>query len=291
MIKIASAQYHLKKHENILGYMQSVRHWIEGASQEKADLLLFPEYGSIELVSLMNKSIQKNLKLQLNEMQNYFEIFIDLYQNLSSEFEIVIVAPSFPLKLRNDIFVNRSFIFKPNGNLEYQDKQMMTRFEDESWKVSSPQKCELTVFKVHNVKIGISICFDIEFPDFARALCQKGAEIILAPSCTETIKGMNRVHVGARSRALENQCLVVVSQTVGTVDYSEAIDFNNGLAAFYAPPDLHFPEDGILAKGEKNTSQWLYYTYEKADYINVRTNGAVLNFQKILQIPKKISWL
>lgn len=286
MIKIASAQYHLQKHESLLGYMQSVRHWVEEAAKENAELLLFPEYGSIELVSLMDENIQKNLKLQLNEMQKFLDVFIDLYQHLASEFEVVIVAPSFPLKLQKDVFVNRTFIFQPNGVLQFQDKQMMTRFEDESWEVSSPTKCALTIFEVKKIKFGISICFDIEFPDFSRALCQKGVDVILAPSCTETLKGMHRVHVGARSRALENQCLVVVSQTVGVVDYSEAIDINNGRSAFYAPPDLNFPDDGILALGDLNRSQWLYYTYKQEDFSNVRTNGAVLNFQKISKIPK-----
>jgi predicted amidohydrolase len=285
MIKIASAQYQLKKHDSLLAYMTSVREWVEEATQEKADILLFPEYGSIEIVSLMNEAIQKNLKHQLDEIQNYREIFIDLYQHLSSEFDVVIVAPSFPLKINEKVFINRTFVFKPDGELQYQDKQMMTRFEDESWKVSSPEKCELTIFEVKKIKVGVSICFDIEFPDFSRALCQKGAEIILAPSCTETLKGMNRVHVGARARSLENQCLVVVSQTVGVVDYSEAIDVNNGKSAFYAPPDLHFSDDGIIAEGPLNRSQWLYYSYEREKFLKVRTDGAVLNFKKISQLP------
>lgn len=39
----------------------------------------------------------------------------------------------------------------------------MTRFEDEEWKVSSPDQRKLNVFDVDGVKVGISICFDVEF--------------------------------------------------------------------------------------------------------------------------------
>ncbi len=285
-MKIAAAQYFLKKHQSINDYVESVSQWVEEAANNQAELLLFPEYGSIEMVSMMSPDIQKNLSQQLLEIQNNLELFIDLYQQLACAYNITIVAPSFPLLVDLSTYVNRAFVFNPQGEIFFQDKQMMTRFEDEQWKISSPKKSELTFFKVNSTRVGISICFDIEFPDFSRSLCQKGVDIILAPSCTETIHGMNRVHVGAKARALENQCLVVVSQTVGLVDYSEAIDLNNGYAAFYAPSDVGFPEDGTLAKGELNAVQWLYYEYNQSLFANVRTNGAVFNFKKISQLPK-----
>ena len=69
---------------------------------------------------------------------------------------------------------------------------------------------------------GIAICYDIEFPLIAHAMARAGAELILAPSCTDTIAGANRVHVGARARALENQVYVAVAPTVGQAPWSPA---------------------------------------------------------------------
>ena len=142
----------------------------------------------------------------------------------------------------------------------------------------------MTIFLVDEIKCAISVCFDVEFPDFAREFAKKEVLILLAPSCTGSIAGMNRVHIGAKARALENQFYVVVSQTVGSVDYSEAIDVNNGAAAVYTPCDNGFPDDGVLIKGPIDQSQWLFADLDISKIAHVRSNGAVLNFQKMLKL-------
>lgn len=281
-MKIATAQYELTHHKNFQAYNDHVRSWVSQASLNKARLLLFPEYGSIELVSLMPIEIQKNLALQLIEMQSKRDTFVALYQSLAKEFNITIVAPSFPWQLATQKIVNRAFIFFPDGSSDYQDKQVMTRFEDEAWHISVPDEKKMTIFTVDNIKCALSICLDIEFPDFAREFAKSGVKILLAPSCTETMHGMNRVHIGARARALENQFYVIVSQTIGKVDYSEAIDLNTGKAAVYTPCDHGFTEDGVMIEGILNQSQWLYSHLDIEAIDRVRKNGVVLNFQKML---------
>lgn len=73
------------------------------------------------------------------------------------------------------------YFFKPSGEFEHQDKQMMTRFEDEEWGVQSGEPV-LNVFDTEYGKIGVSICFDVEFPQFAKELCARDVKILLAPS-------------------------------------------------------------------------------------------------------------
>lgn len=155
----------------------------------------------------------------------------------------------------------------------------MTRFEDEEWGVASGDS-KLTVFETEFGKVGVSICFDVEFPQFAKELCAKGVKILLAPSCTETMKGLHRVHVGARARALENQCYVVVSQTIGEALWSLAVDKNQGIAAVFAPPDLGFPDDGILIQGELNKSSWVYAELDLEKVDTVREKGSVFNYKR-----------
>jgi len=283
-MKVASAQYGFVKHESLEAWKTHTENWVKEASENQARLLLFPEYGSIELVSILPREIQKDLSKQLLALQNYREEFVIHYQSLALLYEVTIIAPSFPWQINEKTIVNRAFIFSKDGDIDFQDKQVMTRFEEELWHVSSPTKNHLTIFDVDQVKCGISICFDVEFPDFARLLAKKGVKVLLAPSCTETLAGMNRVHIGARARALENQFYVIVAQTVGLVDYSEAIDFNTGMAAVYSPCDKHFPEDGILCTGPLNESQWLYTELNLESIELVRTQGAVLNFQKMLSL-------
>lgn len=281
MLKIATAQYSLDPHNTLEEFKSDVEVWVKEASDNGARLLVFPEYGSIELVSLLPKDVQKDLAQQLKDIQKFRDDFIHLYVELAGKYDVYIIAPSFPWLETPDYFVNRAFMINPNGLYSYQDKQMMTRFEDEDWKVSTPKEKVLNSFDVDGVKVGVSICFDVEFPDFARELALEGVEVLVAPSCTESMAGMNRIHVGARARALENQFYVVVSQTVGTVDYSEAIDINTGMAAIYSTCDLGFPDDGIIVQGTINTPQWVYGEIDTKLVKNVRKNGNVFNFQKI----------
>lgn len=285
MLKIALAQYSLKKHNSFEAFKQNAEKWVKEAADNGARLLVFPEYGSIELVSLLSKETQKNLALQLQEIQQFKDDFLKCYQELANKFYVHILAPSFPIK-SGATYINRAFVIHPDLDHVFQDKQMMTRFEDEEWKVSSPREKKLQIFEVDGVKVGVSICFDVEFPDFARELALAGVELLLAPSCTETRAGMNRVHVGARARALENQFYVAVSQTVGEVDYSEAIDKNTGMAAIYSTCDKGFPDDGVISIGEVNAEKWIYGDICPKLVAKVRENGSVFNFKKINSIPR-----
>ncbi len=275
-LKIATAAYDLPVHQTFESWKTHVEKWVKEGSANGAKLLVFPEYGSIELISLMSKEIQKNLQAQLNEIQKYRDDFLKAYSDLAKKYNVTIVVPSLPWKESETRFVNRAYVFNSEKML-YQEKQVMTRFENEEWFVSSGKK-ELTLFSVEGILCGISICYDIEFPDFSRQQALAGAKLLIAPSCTETMAGMNRVHVGARARALENQLYVIVSQTVGDVDYSEAVDKNTGMAAVYSTCDIGFPDDGIVVQGKINGAGWTYaeLDFEKVEY--VRTHGRVLNF-------------
>jgi predicted amidohydrolase len=71
------------------------------------------------------------------------------------------------------------------------------------------------------------------------------------------LAGANRVHVGARARALENQIYVAVAPTVGQAPWSLAMDNNIGWAAAYSAPDVGLPDDGALVAGSLNQPGWV----------------------------------
>jgi predicted amidohydrolase len=126
--------------------------------------------------------------------------------------------------------------------------------------------------------IAIVICYDVEFPLIARRLVERGAEIILVPSCTDTLAGHHRVTIGARARALENQCYVVQSATVGMAPWSLALDENHGVAAAFSPVDRGFPDDGVIVQGELDGPGWVYADLDVAALARARRDGQVRNF-------------
>lgn len=64
-------------------------------------------------------------------------------------------------------------------------------------------------------KLAILTCYDIEFPEAARIAADKGVELILCPSYTETVSGYYRVRNTSQARAIENQLFVALSGIVG----------------------------------------------------------------------------
>lgn len=277
MVTIASAHYPITAHASFKAWSLHVEKWVAEASQKQAQLLLFPEYGSMELVSLFSKEIQKDIHLQIFELQNLRQDFCTVYAELANKYQTIIVAPSFPV-IENMNTVNRCYVFSPKGLIGYQDKFFMTRFEDEEWGIQSAEKL-LSIFETDFGNFGIQICYDVEFAIGSQLLANAGAQLILAPSCTETIRGATRVHVGARARALENQAYVVVSQTVGNADWSPAVDVNYGFAGFYCTSDKGLPEEGIIAIGKSQQEGWNIQQLDFSLIEAVRNDGQVFNFK------------
>ncbi|MFN8344570.1 MAG: carbon-nitrogen hydrolase family protein [Spirosomataceae bacterium] len=276
-IRIAAAQYPITEHKSFNDWRQHTEKWIAEATRQKADLLLFPEYGSMELVSIFSEEIRQNIRRQVNELDRLKNDFCDTFAALAHQYQTIIVAPSLPV-IENEQHHNRAFLFSPKGLAGYQDKFFMTRFEDEEWGIQTAPTI-LTLFEAPWGNFGIQICYDVEFGLGSQLLSSAGASLLLAPSCTETIRGATRVHVGARARALENQAYTVVSQTVGHAPWSPAVDINYGYAGFYCTPDKNLPEEGIIATMPPQQEGWLIETLDFDKIDTVRKDGQVFNFK------------
>lgn len=268
---IALAQYPIEALQSFAAYELKVAQWVQEAAEKNAKLLVFPEYGAMELVSLLPEKVQQDLQQSLHEMQQFLDPFIALHTKLAAQFGVYILASSFPVKRRNV-----AYFFAPNGQHSMQEKIIMTRFEREEWRIEAGKK--LHVFDTALGKIGIAICYDSEFPLLVRALAEAGAGLILVPSCTDTLAGFHRVKIGAQARALENQCYVAQSPTVGEAKWSPATDINIGAAGLYGPPDVGFPDNGIIAEGVLNKPSWLFVEIHPKRVQTVRNRGVVRNF-------------
>jgi predicted amidohydrolase len=274
-VKIATAQYNISFLDNWRAYEEKIEGWIVDATEQDAKILLFPEYFSMELASLFGPDIYSSLNKQLVSMQTLLDDFMQLFKKMAIKYQCIIQAGTFPVAVEPLIYQNRAYLFMPDGQIDYQDKLMMTRFENEQWLIKSGQqlKCFETVYG----KIAINICYDSEFPLLAREQVEAGCVLILVPSCTDTVAGYHRVKIGCQARALENQCYVVQASLVGDAPWSEAVDVNVGAAAIYTPVDRGFPDNGILSVGKFNAVQWVIGEISPTACVAVRDQGQVFN--------------
>ena len=271
-MKVATSQYAISYFERFEFFADKLEEWISNAGD--AELVLFPEYAALELTSLFGPEVYSDLQRQLKAIQGLLPNWIALHQELARRHNKVIAAASFPVEVDNG-YVNRVHVFEPTGLAGCQDKCIMTRFENEQWLISPGAK--LQPIQTELGLLGVITCYDAEFPLLGHQLAQAGCEILLAPSCTDTQAGFNRVAIGARARAMENQCYVLHSPTVGMADWSPAVDENIGRAGIYGPIDHCFPQDGILKQAIDDQPQWVSADLDLKALEQVRRDGQVLN--------------
>jgi predicted amidohydrolase len=274
-MKIATAAYNMDFLTDWQAYVDKITHWVAQAAGNGAQLLVFPEYGAMELATLAGRDVALDLQASLRAVADLVPQADALHADLAQRFGVHILAASAPVYDTDygTLPVNRARLFTPSGAMAAQDKQIMTRFEREDWGVAAGSG--LQVLDTDLGKIGVLICYDSEFPLLGRALSD--VDILLVPSCTDALSGYWRVRIGTMARALENQCIAVMASTVGDCDWSEAVDENVGAGGVFGPPDQGFPDTGVIALGDLNVPGWTYADVDLAAVQTARTTGAQFN--------------
>ena len=271
-MKIATAAYPLDVLTSWSAYEDKLAKWVGEAAAQGAELLVFPEYGAMELATLAGLDVAGDLEASLHAVSDRMPDADKVHVRLAAEHGVHIVAASGPAETDTRP-VNRARLITPTGQIGVQDKQIMTRFENEVWDVIGGNN--LQVFDTALGRIGILICYDSEFPLLGRALSE--CDVIAVPSVTETLAGYWRVRIGAMARALENQCITALSSVVGAAGWSEALGTSYGAGGIFCPPDTGFPATGVVAVGEINSPGWTYADVDLAQVAHVRADGVVLN--------------
>lgn len=239
-----------------------------------ADLLVLPEYACMEVAAAATGGIAAPAE-ELHAVCAWAPELLRRMRAAAMRHAVWLLPGSLPFADADGRVRNRAPLIGPDGRFAFQDKTVMTRFEAEQWGVRSG--APPAVFDTPWGRIGIAICYDVEFPPIVRAQVEAGAWLILTPACTDTAHGFNRVAVSARARALENQCCVAIAPTVGEAPWLATLDANYGHAGVFGPIDRGFPPDGILARGALNMPGWVFATLDPARLAAVRQDGAVRN--------------
>ena len=298
-IRVAAAQYPIERLQRWEDVHAKLARWTQEAVTAGARLLVFPEYSGLEIASLADQRSTKDrrsperhtagplpvarpdrrgepsLEWETGVLQPFLPGFLALHSELAARHSIYILAGSLPVRHSDGTLRNTAYFFAPDGSVSSQDKIVVTRWEREVWGMTGGD--EVRVFDTDMGPIGIAICYDVEFPIIARRQAEARARIILAPCCTDSLRGYYRVRVGARARALENQAYVIQSPVLGETPRSSVIAKCVGFAAIYAPPDLGPRENGVVVEGPLNVPQWIYGDLDLNAVDRIRNDGVIAN--------------
>lgn len=276
VVVVAVAQYPIDLLSDEAAWTTKLATWVAEAADAGARLLVFPEYAALELAGTVGPTLVGDLHGQLRATAHRLPTYLATHQSLAEQHRVTIVAGSIPTPVPGGCR-NRSYVFGPTGSLGYQDKLALTR-----WERAVPNFFggdALALFDLGPARIGVVLCYDIEFPYPARRLVEAGADLLVVPSCTDSAAGYQRVRIGCQARALENQCPVVQAVTVGAAAWSPVLENSCGRAAVYGPPDGALPDTGVLAQGMPDGGRWLIVPIDLQVFQQVRKTGAVANHQ------------
>ena len=274
VIKVAAARYAIGAPADFAAFAERQATLLQAAADAGTQLAVLPEYLSLELGATLPVRERADLHASLAALQPLHGDWLALYARLAQALRMHIVAGTFLLAVGPGRYRNRSYWFAPDGRHGWQDKLQLTGFEKQAGVIEPGDA--LKVFECDGVRVGVSVCYDIEFPLPVRAQCEAGARVIAVPSCTDTEAGATRVRVGGLARALENRCFVAQAVTAGDAPWSPALDTNTGDAAIYAPMDVGLPADGVLARAGEG-QDWAMATLDLAALDASRAIAQVAN--------------
>lgn len=272
-LRVASLQYFVRPVRTFDEFRDQVEGLIDTAADYKCHLVVFPEYFTVQLLTLGD--VKRPISDQVRDLACQAPVFRELMRSLAVKHRLHIVAGTIPVvDDSTGLVFNDCHVFTAGGGTGVQGKLHMTRFETEDWKVNPDSR--LRVFETGLGTIAVAICYDVEFPEIARVAARLGAQILVVPSCTDDRQGYLRVRYCAHARSIENQMYVVVSSTVGSLPMVPAVSLNYGQAAILTPSDFAFSRDGILAEGVPNQETMVIGELNLTTIRDARSTGTVL---------------
>ena len=298
VIRVATAQYAPDRLASVDEFKAKLERWVGGAARNGANLLVFPEFFGMEiatigdrrkgpdrrspdrhtagplLVTPVTRRKEQSLAWETDTVQTLLPDFTAALSDLAARYRVLILAGSMPVRRGNSELRNRAFFFNADGGMSFQDKIVPTRWERECWGVTGGD--EIRVFETDFGPIGVTVCYDVEFPLIARLQAQAGARMVLVPCCADSARAYHRVRVGARARALENQAYVIQSPQIGKAPWSQILTVAVGSAGVYAPPDLGPNVDGVIVQGSGQNSEWIYADLDLSTIDRLRKGESVI---------------
>lgn len=235
------------------------------AAESGSRLLLLPEltcvgllWGDAEAGQTTAVGVSDLYRRRLTPLLHAYE---DALREVAQRRRIVLAGASFWHE-EGDKGINTAFIAFPDGSLQRQDKLHPTRPEQAIGTIGGDK---LDAFEIDGVRMGLLICYDIQFPELTRHLVAEGARIILVPSLTSE-RGYWRVRHCAHARAVENQIYVCVAPLIGDLGIPNDHPVQGRGGAFVACPiDNRFNiDEGTYARASSNADALLHVRLDMA---------------------------
>jgi predicted amidohydrolase/GNAT superfamily N-acetyltransferase len=283
--RIGVVQWRLRQVESVEDLLQQVEYFVESVADFKSDFAVFPELFNVALMGLVE---QTDVAAAMRKIAEFTPQIVEAMQAMAVRHNVNIVGASMPVVEGGKLF-NEAYLFRRDGTREAQRKIHITPVEKRLWGLEGGNV--LRHFRTDAGTIGILICYDVEFPELGRVLADRGVQILFTPSWTETKNGYQRVRRCAQARAIENECYVILSGSVGNLPRVENVNIHYSQSAIFSPSDFAFPHDAVVAESTPDTETVLVADVDLEKLRRLRDEGSVRTFRDRRLDLYRVEWL
>ncbi len=272
-VRVGLVQWQMRAYATVDDLFEQIEFFVDAVSGYKSDFILFPEYFNAPLMAEFNNLSESQA---IRGLAGYTDDIRERFVQLAISYNINIITGSMPL-LRDGNLYNVGFLCRRDGSYEMYEKIHVTPDEIKSWGLSGGRM--LRTFETDCAKIGVLICYDVEFPELSRIMADQGMQILFVPYLTDTQNAYSRVRVCAQARAIENECFVVIAGSVGNLPRVHNMDIQYAQSGVFTPCDFAFPTDGRRAEATPNTEMILVSDVDLDLLSELHTYGGVRNLK------------
>ncbi len=273
VVRLGLIQWQMRPYASLDELMHQVEYFVNSVAGYRSDFAVFPEFFNAPLMAKYNDLGESDA---IRELAKYTKEIVEKLSELSITYNINIISGSMPEIVRNKLY-NVGYLCRRDGSIERYEKIHVTPDEAKVWGMQNGNK--LQTFETDSGKIGILICYDSEFPELSRLLADEGMDILFVPFLTDTQNGYSRVRLCAQARAIENECYVAISGSVGNLPNVHNMDIQYAQSAVFTPCDFSFPSNGIKAEATPNTEMILVADVDIDLLRELHSFGAVRNLK------------
>ncbi len=247
IVRIGLVQWLMRPYHSIEEFLKAVDYFVDAVSDYQSDFILFPELFN---APLMGKFNEMDTRHAIRELAQFTKPIIEAMSKMAMSYNVNIIAGSMPEVIDDKVY-NVAYVLQRNGKIDSVSKIHITQSEEDDWQIQGGNV--IKVFDTDAGKIGVQICYDVEFPEMTRKLAAEGMQILFVPFLTDTQNAYNRVRFCAQARAIENECFVAIAGNVGNLPKVTNMDLQFAQSAVFTPNDFAFPVTGIKAEATPNT--------------------------------------
>ncbi|MBN1115737.1 MAG: bifunctional GNAT family N-acetyltransferase/carbon-nitrogen hydrolase family protein [Bacteroidales bacterium] len=251
VVRLGLIQWQMRSYKNLDDLMQQAEYFLDAVSGYRSDFALFPEFFDAPLMAEYNHLSEPDA---IRELARHTSNIVKKFTELAIAYNINIITGSMPEIVDNKLY-NVGYLCKRDGSVDRFEKLHVTPDEAKVWGLQGGK--DIRAFDTDCGKIGVLICYDIEFPELSRLLADEGVNILFVPFLTDTQNGYSRVRNCAQARAIENECYVAIAGSVGNLPKVHNMDIQYAQSMVFTPCDFSFPLNGIKAEATPNTEMIL----------------------------------